>query len=201
MEVTDVPDQTAELADASARSRFNQVIAITVAVVAVFMALCNVKDGNIVQGMQQAQADELDHWNQYQAKSIKQHLYQVQIEQWELEGQLGAQWLSPAACARLDAKLAEWKSEIARYDQEKQDLKRQAEDSRKQYDELNFHDDQFDLSEALLGLAITLFAVSSLLRHRALYGVGVLFAIGGFVMGLAGFCGWGIHPSLIKFLT
>jgi hypothetical protein len=125
----------------------------------------------------------------------------VQIEQWELEGQLGAQWLTPVARARLDAKLAEWKSEIARYDQEKQDLKRQAEDSRKQYDELNFHDDQFDLSEALLGLAITLFAVSSLLRHRALYGVGVLFAIGGFVMGLAGFCGWGIHPSLIKFLT
>jgi len=39
-----------------------------VAVAATFMALCNVKDGNIVQAMAQAQANSVDAWAYYQAK-------------------------------------------------------------------------------------------------------------------------------------
>ena len=37
-------------------SRLNAVIAVLVALTATFMAVCNVKDGNIVQAMEQAQA-------------------------------------------------------------------------------------------------------------------------------------------------
>ncbi|MGC4062288.1 MAG: DUF4337 family protein [Aquabacterium sp.] len=39
------------------KARLNAAVAITVAVLATFMGICKVKDDNIVQAMQQAQAD------------------------------------------------------------------------------------------------------------------------------------------------
>jgi hypothetical protein len=49
----DIPDPAAD--------RFNSIIAVLVSIAATFMALGNVKDGNIVQGMSQAQANAVDH--------------------------------------------------------------------------------------------------------------------------------------------
>ena len=49
------------------RARLNTLVAVTVALLATFLGVCKVKDDNIVQAMQQAQADKLDHWNFYQA--------------------------------------------------------------------------------------------------------------------------------------
>ncbi|MFX8324033.1 DUF4337 family protein, partial [Acinetobacter baumannii] len=54
--------------------RLNRNIAITVVVLSVFAGLCNIKDGNIVQAMQQAQAASIDTWNEYQATRPKLHL-------------------------------------------------------------------------------------------------------------------------------
>ena len=38
------------------------MVAISVAVLATFLGICNVKDDNLVQGMQAAQADKIDYW-------------------------------------------------------------------------------------------------------------------------------------------
>jgi hypothetical protein len=46
-------------------ARLNTWVALTVAILATFMAVCKVKDDNIVQAMQQAQADRVDHWGYY----------------------------------------------------------------------------------------------------------------------------------------
>ena len=42
--------------DRESHSHLNSAVAILVALTATFMALCNVKDGNITQAMTQAQA-------------------------------------------------------------------------------------------------------------------------------------------------
>ena len=49
-------------AEHRARGRLNTLVAITVALLATFMGVCKVKDDNLVQAMQQAQADLIDHW-------------------------------------------------------------------------------------------------------------------------------------------
>ena len=54
--------------------RLNRLVAITVVVLSVFMGLCNIKDGNIVQAMQQAQANAVDRWGEYQATRTKTHI-------------------------------------------------------------------------------------------------------------------------------
>src|SRR5258705_12302390 len=73
----DTPTSTA---DARAR-RLNTWVAVTVALLATFMGICKVKDDNLVQAMQQAQADKLDHWAFYQARNIRQEVAQASLDQ------------------------------------------------------------------------------------------------------------------------
>ena len=58
------PLESATSADdpSSNAHRLNTAIALTVALLATFLGLCKVKDDNIVQAMQQAQADNVDQW-------------------------------------------------------------------------------------------------------------------------------------------
>jgi len=85
---------------------------------------------------------------------------------------------------------------------EKEDIRKQAEDAQKEYDRLNVHDDQFDMSEAALSIAIALLGVSALTRKRWLVGLAIVFAGFGVVLGVAGFLGWNLHPdALAKFLS
>src|SRR5690349_15464549 len=55
-------------------ARLTSWVAITVALLATFLGICKVKDDNIVQAMQQAQADKLDHWSFYQARNIREEV-------------------------------------------------------------------------------------------------------------------------------
>ena len=66
------------------RARLNTRVAITVALLATFLGVCKVKDDNIVQAMQQAQADKLDHWNFYQARNIREEVAAATVTQLKL---------------------------------------------------------------------------------------------------------------------
>ena len=65
-------------------ARLNAAVAVTIALLATFMGICKVKDDNIVQAMQQAQADKLDHWAFYQARNIRQEIAEKSSEYFEV---------------------------------------------------------------------------------------------------------------------
>src|SRR5438552_14314236 len=69
---------------AQGNARLGTWVAITVALLATFLGVCKVKDDNIVQAMQQAQADRLDHWNFYQARNIRQEVAAAAADQRKL---------------------------------------------------------------------------------------------------------------------
>src|SRR5437667_6703775 len=56
------------------RAHLNTLVAISVALLATFMGICKVKDDNIVQAMQQAQADKIDNYTWYQARNIREEI-------------------------------------------------------------------------------------------------------------------------------
>jgi uncharacterized protein DUF4337 len=174
----------------------NSLIAVLVALIATFMALCNIKDGNIVQAMSQEQSKAVDSWSYYQAKSTKQNLAESVLDQLTLQKDEAVGLTAPAA-ALLDKKIADYTAAVKRYEKEKNDVKKQAEAAQAEYDRLNVHDDQFDLSEAALSIAIALLGVSALTRKKWLVALAILFAGFGVLMGLAGFLGWSLHPDAI----
>src|ERR1051326_6087541 len=71
----------------------------------------------------------------------------------------------------------------------------QAEGYEKAYDDLNMHDDQFDLSDACFSVAIALLGVTALTRKRWLLGVAGALLFVGVLFALAGFFGWSLHPD------
>jgi DNA repair ATPase RecN len=190
----EIDDQISEAVDKARESRLNAAVAVFVALSATFMALNNVKDGNIVQAMQQAQANGVDAWAYYQAKGTKANLAISAREQIELMRDTTPN-ATPEVRAVFDKRIAEYTALEHKYEAEKEDIKRQAEGFQKQYDALNVHDDQFDMAEALLSVAIALFGVTALTRKRWLLGVAIAFAGFGTILGLAGFLGWDLHPD------
>ncbi len=181
-----------------ASMRLNMLVAITVAILATFMGICKVKDDNIVQSMQQAQANKLDHWAFYQARNIREEVAKSTLLQLRL-----------AAAARPAGEQNGYAQAISEYeklaaDQEKKkdELKAQADQDQKDYDAANFRDDQFDLSDALIAIAISLLAVTALTHQRWLYVLALIPTGFGILMGLSGLIGWSVHPdALIRLLS
>ena len=147
--------------------KLNRLVAMTVVILSVFMAVANIKDDNLVQAMQLAKSDAIDTWSEYQATRTKAHIV-----------------------------------ETAKYAAETPRLKAKAEVDDAQYDALNTHDDQFDMSDALISIAVSLAAVAALAETRWLLVAAWGFGGFGLLMGIAGFAGWAIHPNaLASFLS
>ncbi len=177
-------------------SRLNTIIAALVAVTATFMALCNVKDGNIVQAMQQAQAGAVDQWSYYQAKGTKQHIAENTAELLEIQRDT-APALKPETAKLLDGKIQHYKDQAVKYEQEKAEIQKTAKGLEEEYNTLNTHDDQFDLAEACLTVSIALFGVTALTKKRWLFFLGLGFCGIGFAMGVAGFFHLSLHSDLM----
>ena len=180
-------------------ARLNAAVAITVALLATFMGICKIKDDNICQAMQQAQADKIDHWSYYQARNVRQEVAEAAATQLRLQ----------QATLPADAQAARsaYGEAVARYDQvakdqaqKKQEVAAQAATDQKTYDSLNYRDDQFDLSDALLAIAISMLAVSSLTQLLWLYLLSLVPAGFGVLMGVAGLAGLHIHPDSLSAL-
>ena len=190
--------ETARTEREARSARLNAAVAVTIALLATFMGICKVKDDNIVQAMQQAQADKLDHWNFYQARNIRQEIAEATLTQLELSRPAATAAAAPAH----DAAIAKYRKLAEDQSRKKADLKLQAEQDQVTYDKLNYRDDQFDLSDALIAIAISLLAVTALTRLWLLYWISLLPTATGLLMGIAGLTGWDIHPTaLVQLLS
>ena len=176
--MSDAPD----LPESSDR-RLNRAVAGTVVLLSVAMAIMNIKDGNIVQNMQAAQATQIDAWSEYQATRIK-----LRVEEVAAAGSGGA---APRAAA-----------EMARYARESASLKQAAQAARADYDRNGFRDDQFDLAEGFGSIALASTAIAALAETWWLLFFGWGSAALAVLFGVAGFAQLPIHPDLIVgFLT
>src|SRR5258707_549442 len=176
----------------------NTWVAISVALLATFMGICKVKDDNIVQAMQQAQADKIDNYSWYQARIVREEVARATVAQLKAEEAAA----SPQAKQAFEEQIKTYEA-IAQEQAEKKKVQQADADQADQtYNELNYHDDQFDLSDAMLALAISLMAVTALTQKRWLFVLAMLPTAFGVVMGLAGLLGWHIHPNaLTKLLS
>ena len=177
-------------------SRLNGFIALFVAIVATFMALCNVKDGNVVQAMQQAQAKSIDQWAYYQAKATKQHIAENTVEIFSVQLEMASD-IKPETRSKIEARIETQKALVKKYDLEKAEIRKAAEQAGKDYYSLNVHDDQFDLAEACLSISIALAGITALTKKNWLFGVAIVFSLFGILFGLAGFLQMQLHSDLM----
>jgi len=173
-----------DAAEREARARLNTRVAITVALLATFTGVCKVKDDNIVQAMQQAQSDRVDHWDYYQAKNVREEVARAAADQ-----------LRAGAFTALAARYDSIATNEAK---KKEDIRQQAVADQTTYDTLNYRDDQFDLSDTLAAIAISMLAVTSLTHKRWMFYAALVPTALAVLMGLAGLFGWHVHPDAIS---
>src|SRR6476660_2853255 len=123
--MSDISETIQEPLENADKTMINSRVALWVAITATFMALCNVKDGNIVQAMSQAQAHSIDAWSYFQAKSTKQSIAENTLEMLKLQN----------AAANADL-IKKYEDQVSKYEKEKAEIKTQAENFSKEYDDI-----------------------------------------------------------------
>jgi hypothetical protein len=173
----------------------NDLVAITVVILTVFMAISKVKDDNINQAMQKAKSESVDAWAEYQAARIKLHVDENGLSMLRLLESGNAIEKTLAA-----KQAAEYESDIKKYQARSTETMAKAKALEAEYDRLNFRDDQFDMSDAFLSIAIALAAVAALVD--AFWMLYLSWGAGGFglLMGVAGFLGFNLRPEWLATL-
>lgn len=185
--MTDITEKIQEPIEQAGKSKINSRVALFVAIAATFMALCNVKDGNIVQAMSQAQAHSIDAWSYFQAKSTKQSIAENTVELLKQQNAPGSGDI-----------IKKYEDQITRYEKEKAEIKTQAEGFQKEYDDINLFDDQFDMTDALLTISIAMFGITSLTQKKWLLYFSSAVSLIGILLGLTAFMKISLHSDFIS---
>lgn len=164
-------------------------VGIVVVILATFLGVCNVKDGNIVQKMQQAQNDRNNNWLWFQARNLREEMYRTASDQLRVS----PAGPSEADKAAHDQMIAVYDKKARDQESKKETQKTAAEKAQQTYNELNKLDDLFDICEASLALALALMGVTALLKKAWMFFLSLVPAGFGVFMGIAGFAGWDVQ--------
>src|SRR5262245_10407321 len=136
--------------------RFNDLIAISIAFLASFMALSAIKSGNLDKAIAQTQAERIDNWAWYQAVHVREDMAGYEIANLQ---RLERNSHDEAERARLAAEINTQNGEIAHITQRKNEVERLARHSESDLAAMAPINDQYDLSTALLSIATALLAI------------------------------------------
>lgn len=181
---------TAEAKD----KRLNRLVALTVVILSIVTGLSGVKDGNIVQAMEQAESSAVDTWGQYQATKLKLHVDENALAELAVINDLGHHHHT----ARITKQVAHLSEDIQKYKAEIPKLKAKAEGFHSRYDALNIHDDQFDAADAFLSIAISIAAVAALTESFPVLYTSWVFGSVGLIMAASGFLSLGLHSNFLS---
>ena len=201
MESTDAAELIAELkeerSEHAAEDRFNRGAALLIATMAAVLAVGGLGGGNATDDMIVSNIRASDTWAFYQAKTVRQTAYEIEVAELETR-RAGA---TGAARAAIEARLADYRATVARYDDEpdpdapadplrgegKKQLMAQAQAFEAARDVAAAKDDNFDLAEVALQLALVLGSVAILATNRAILTASAVLGALGSVLTLNGF--------------
>jgi hypothetical protein len=171
-------------------SRLNAYVALTVVIVSVFMALCQVKDANLVDAMIHADMKTVDTWGEFQAEQIKLHDDENDAASLKTHSDGVDATAASAEIARLNAK-------ASFYQQSSEKLHKEATGYEATYEKKETTHAEFDIVQALCAIALAIAGVAALTDTVLLlyiaWGAGVL----GGIIGVGAWLGSDLIAGLI----
>jgi hypothetical protein len=139
--------------------------------------------------MSQTQAS--DQWAFYQAKSVKGYIYEMQKDKLELELKgMGAK-APQALLEEYRNKIDGYGKKIARYDEEKAAIQKEAKRYEQIRDDAQKHSQTFGIAVIFLQIAILLSSIAALIKKKPVWvlgmavgGVGIVYFADGFLLFL-----------------
>jgi hypothetical protein len=159
------------------RESWTKYVSLTMVIIAVLAAIATLRGGGFstrtLKEMNEAtlhQAEASDQWAFFEAKSIKENLYQI-----ELDHLTAAPTPDPAAIAKI-------KDKIAGYEKDKADITSKAksfeglrDDARRLASSASEHSRRMGLSITLFQIAISLGAMCLIVKKKPLWIISIIF--------------------------
>lgn len=194
--ISELAEDKAEHADAD---RFRNRAALLIAILAAVLAIGGLGGGNATDDMIASNISASDTWAFFQAKNIRQTAYEISVD--EIDAALLDDDLTAARRERLQARRADYVATIARYDDEpdprapddhlrgegKTQIRARAEHFEAQFAVASKRDNNFDLAEVCLQLALVLGSVAILALNRPVLLASVGLGVAGALLTLNGF--------------
>jgi len=160
-------------------------MALATVILAVCATLSTFKGGSYSTQSVINQTLASDQWAFYQAKSTKQHLHELQLEQFRLQV-MALPPRSPIADA-YTKKIEEYRAKAERYDQEKKGIEAKARELEVQRDDAKRRGKPFGIAVMFLQVAILLNSVAGLMKNHRIWWTAIPVGLVGIGFFLDGF--------------
>jgi len=154
--------------------KWMKAMAVTTTVLGVVASIGSSRASFYITKAQLYTAQEADQWAYYQAKAIKQDLFKTEEKALQYKLLDGS---SPARKDFLEQTIQSASKDIARYDQEKADIKKKVESIVKQSALVVRRGEEFSLSVVFAQIGIMLSSVGVLLKRREMWYIGLAFGL------------------------
>lgn len=162
-------------------------LALTTVIFAVCATLSTLKGGGFSTRSVISQAQASDQWAYYQAKSIKGYVYDLQKEKLELELKAIKTKLSRSVISDYEKRIEAYTEKIGKYDKEKEEIKKKAEELEAMRDEGQKHSGAFGIAAMFLQIAILLSSIAALMKQKYFWYLGMLSGAFGLLYFFNGF--------------
>ena len=153
-------------------------ISLAISILAVLVAMVTVLGHRSHTQAVLAQARAADEWNLYEAKKIRQDSLSVVVDQMQLQPTVDPKG--------TQAKLAEYKSHIAKWTSDLADSQKTAEGFQHDVEHAEAQANRYDLGEALLQIAVVLSSITLFTRRRSWFFTGLALGAAGLVIAGSG---------------
>lgn len=167
-----------------AEDPFTKMVALSVAIYAVVLAIAAAGGNNAGKDMLMEQQKASNSWAQYQSKAIREALYINESERIErdLDGNV-----SPEAKAKAVKSLARIKAKLDEYKVDKEKISNEAIGHEHIRDDSHTRDPYFDFAEVLLQISIVLASVAMLSGKRWAFYASIVLALLGLALTTNGY--------------
>lgn len=167
-----------EQAEQGASDRELAPVTVSMAILAVFVALVSLMGGRIHADEMIAQTKATDEWAQYQAKVIRERSYEVFLDQLSV--------FAVQNPSRAEEVKSKYSKEITRYNSEEKDIQKEASATDSEVNVLGRRSNWFDFADVLLEAGLVICSITMLTRKRAYWYLGVTSGVTGILIAVIG---------------
>src|SRR3984893_5966091 len=177
-----MPDELSELQENAEHGHENPSLApisVTMAILAVFVAVVSLMGHRAHTEEIVAQARASDQWSYYQAKNIRRHNYEMGVDLLSM--------VEFKDKAQADKVREKYQKEAERYTKEQAEIEEQAKDLEKQSALAQRKADRLELGEFFVEIALVISSVALLSRILLYWFLGIVSGLTGLVVAATGF--------------
>jgi len=170
------------------KEKWMNYMAITTVLIAVCATFSTFKGGGYGTQSLMNQTLASDKWSQYQAKSIKSYIFEMQRDNLGVQKEmLSKSGTSKEIVEIYQSKIDDYNKSIAKYKQDKDDISAEANGYLAKVKECKLHSSAFGIAVIFLQISILLSSISTLAKKRYIYWLSLIVGVVGVFYFLDGF--------------